>query len=216
MTKVTAIIPAFNETATIGEVVHILMSSPDIEQVLVISDGSVDQTAFVARQAGAIVHELFPNKGKGEAMRFGLSQTDAEIVVFFDADLLCLTLEHVRLLLLPVITGKRMMNVGLMDRGSLLTALFAHLPLISGQRAMKREVFEGVPSRFLRGFMVETALNYFCRSRKYSYGSVKLSGLSIIRKYEKVGFTRAVLQYIRMFYQIVMAMVIVRISPRPL
>lgn len=210
MKKVTAIVPAFNEEETIAEVVRILKSSPSIHEVMVVSDGSTDKTADLARAAGAHVHELFHNRGKGEAVRYGVSKTDADIIAFFDADLLGLTREHVSLLLFPVLTGERMMHVGLRDRGSRLTALTAHLPLISGERAMKREVFEGVPPTFLKGFMVESALNYFCRSRNYSYGSVKLSGLSIRRKYQKVGFPRAVLQYSRMFFQISKAMILVR------
>lgn len=212
MTKVTAIIPAFNEATTIGQVVNVLVSSPDIHEVLVVSDGSTDETVRVARQAGATVYELFPNRGKGEAMRYGVSKTDAEIVVFFDADLIGLTQEHVEELVSPVVNGERMMNVGLRDRGPILTALTRHLPLISGERAMQRFVIEGVPSRCLKGFMVESALNSFCRLRKYSYGSVKLSGLSIRRKYQKVGMRRAVLQYARMVFHIVKGMIIVRYS----
>lgn len=212
MKKVTAIIPAYNEERTIAQVVRPLKASPSIQEVLVISDGSTDHTAAVARAAGAFVHEIFPNRGKGEAMRYGVAQTDADIIVFFDADLIGLTTEHVEQLVMPVVSGAQSMNVGLRDRGRFVTALTKHLPLISGERAMQRAVFEGVPSRFLKGFMVETALNYFCRSRRLRVESVKLTGLTIRRKYQKVGIPRAVLQYIRMSYQIVKAMIVVRLA----
>lgn len=212
MTRVAAIIPAYNEEPTIGQVVRILTSSPYVHQVLVVSDGSTDRTVDLARAAGATVYEVFPNQGKGEAMQRGVHETNAEILVFFDADLIGLTTEHVEQLVSPVISGELRMNIGLRDRGRFVTALTKHLPLISGERAMQRVVFEGVPSRFLKGFMVETALNYFCRSRRLRYGSVKLTGLTIRRKYQKVGFLRAVLQYARMAFQIVKAMIIVRFT----
>jgi hypothetical protein len=210
--KVAAIIPAFNEESTIGQVVRILKSSPCLHEVLVISDGSTDQTAQFAREAGAVVHEIFPNRGKGEAMRYGVCQTDAEVIVFFDADLFHLTFQHVEALVSPVVDGTSVMQSGLRDRGFVLTALTKHLPLISGQRAMRRFVMEGVPARYLKGFMVEVALNYYCRSRKLRTGVVKLTGLAIRRKDQKVGLPRAVLQYIHMDAQIVKAMVVVRVA----
>ncbi|MFA4845170.1 MAG: glycosyltransferase [Patescibacteria group bacterium] len=210
MNKVAAIIPAYNEELTIAQVVSVLKVSPSIQEVIVISDGSTDNTAKIARDVGATVFEIFPNGGKGEAMRYGLTQTKADIIAFFDADLLGLTQNHVDQLVSRVVSGERMMNIGLRDRGRLVTALTAHLPLISGERAMRRCVFEAVPSRFLKGFMIESALNYYCRSSRLRYGSVKLKGLTIRRKYQKVGFPRAVLQYARMSYQIVKAMILVR------
>ena len=212
MKNVTAIIPAYNEEITIAQVVATLKASSCIQEILVITDGSTDRTAEIAREAGATVHELFPNGGKGEAMCYGVVQSGAPIIAFFDADLLYLTPEHVEQLVTPVVRGERAMNVGLRDRGVLVTALTAFLPLISGERAMQRSVFEGVPKRFLRGFMVEVALNYYCRARGLRLGFVKLRGLSIRRKYQKVGLSRAVLQYGRMIFQIVQAMVIVRVA----
>ncbi|MBI5794251.1 glycosyltransferase [Candidatus Uhrbacteria bacterium] len=212
MTKVTAIIPAYDEEVTIGTVVSVVKASPFIQEVIVVSDGSSDRTGHVARAAGARVHELFPNSGKGEAMRFGVTQTDAPIVVFFDADLIGLNVDHIERLVAPVVDGACAMNVGLRDRGRWITSLTKHLPLISGERAMQRSVFEGVPGRFLHGFMIESALNYFCRSRGAVLCAVKLPGLTIRRKYQKVGILRAVLQYARMSYQIVKAMVVVRVA----
>ncbi len=209
---VTAIIPAYNEETTIAQIVTTLRSSPYVSEVRVISDGSIDQTADRARQAGAIVHEIHRQGGKGEAMLHALTHTDAPIVAFFDADLRGLNTEHVEQLVLPVLNGSRVMNIGLRDRGSWVTAITGHLPLISGERVLYRSVMEHIPAQYLRGFMVEASLNYFCRSHGLAYGAVKLRGLSMRRKYEKVGYGRAVLQYIRMFFQVVKAMIIVRVA----
>ena len=210
--KVTAIIPAYNEEATIAHVVKVLLSSAYVSEVFVISDGSSDQTAERARAAGARVHEIPRQGGKGEAMLHALIHTPASIVAFFDADLHGLTAAHVEQLVLPVLNGSRVMNVGLRDRGRWVTALTRHLPLIAGERVMLRSIIEHTPAQYVKGFMVEASLNYYCRSHGLAYGAVELTSLKIRHKYEKVGWPRAVLQYVGMFFQVAKAMGLVRVA----
>ncbi len=210
MTSVTAIIPALNEQETIGEVVRVIKSSPLVGEVIVVSDGSTDETSARAQEAGARVFDLPINQGKGGAMAHGLAQTDAGIIFFADADLRGLTVDHIEQLIRPVMSGARFMNVGLRDRGP-LTPLTAHLPLISGERVLKREVIERINPRLLHGYMIESALNYSCRSRKLAYGSVVLRGLTIRRKYEKVGWRRAIPQYVKMSFEIAKSIMMVRL-----
>ncbi len=210
--RVAAIVPAYNEESTVADVVRTLLSSSCVSEVIVVSDGSTDRTAEVARAAGAVVHEISQNGGKGAAMFAGVARTDAPVIAFFDADLIGLTGDHVERLVLPVLSGSRVMNVGIRDRGPLVSRLAAHGPLIGGERAMLRRVIEGVPPELAAGFMVETALNYFCRTRKLPYGTVFLPGLGIRRKYQKVGWRRAVVQYAAMSAQIAQATLAVRIA----
>lgn len=210
---VAAIVPAYNEQETIASVVRTLASSPLIGEVIVISDGSTDRTAEVAKSAGAdLVRQLPIKGGKGAAMLHGVTVTKAPVIVFFDADLRGLTEDHVERLLLPVLSGARSMNVGLRDKGPLLTPFIRFLPLIGGERAMRREVIERVPPQFLQGFMAESALNYHCRSRRLHYGGVNLEGLSMRRKFEKVGVAKSIREYLHMTWQIVKAMTVVRIA----
>lgn len=210
--RIAAIVPAYNEEQTIVRVVTPLLQSSQVDEVLVISDGSTDRTAEFARQAGASVYEISNRRGKGEAMLYAFTHTDADVLAFFDADLRGLTCVHVAELLQPVLNGSRLMNVGLRDQGRFFTKLSWFLPLLSGQRALLRSVIQELPPCYIKGFMIEASLNYLCRSRGFSYGAVLLKGLSIRRKYEKIGWPRAVLQYMKMFYQVAQAMVIVRIA----
>jgi glycosyltransferase involved in cell wall biosynthesis len=212
MVNITAVIPARNEEQTIATVVRTIKMSPLINQVMVISDGSSDATARLSREAGATVYEWEHSHGKGEAMIHALQFTDAPIIAFFDADLLGLTTQHIEQLVAPVLTGERILNVGLRDRGIFVTALTFHLPLISGERVLQRSVIDGVPPPLCHGYTIESALNYYCRSRRLAYGAVKLPGLRIRKKYQKVNFMRAVLQYIRMFAQIAKTILLVRIA----
>src|SRR3989440_8875400 len=90
-------IPCFNEAARIGGTVrstldYLSAESPDAE-LIVVNDGSTDATPAIVREAlaGAKIQtrllENFPNRGKGAAVRMGLSSATKPIGVFFDADL---------------------------------------------------------------------------------------------------------------------------------
>lgn len=210
--RATAIIPAYNEEPTVGSVVEAIRSSPLIDEVIVVCDGSEDRTAEVAAAAGARVLALPKKGGKGEAMLRGVAHTDAPVILFADADLVGFTPDHVERILLPVLSGARAMNVGLRDRGPIGNWLMPRLPLVGGERALVRQVIEGVPPEHVRGFMVEAALNYYCRSRKLPYGSVALPALTIRRKIDKVGWKRGIQQYARMWFQVALAMIAVRIA----
>jgi glycosyltransferase involved in cell wall biosynthesis len=85
--RVIACIPAFNEETSISMVVA--RARPHVAEVVVVDDGSADQTAAVARQAGAtvLVHEQ--NRGKGAAIATALEYfagSGASLVIFLDAD----------------------------------------------------------------------------------------------------------------------------------
>lgn len=210
---VAAIVAAFNEEATIGPIVKTLVESRRFREVIVISDGSTDRTAEIARSNGAsLVHQLPWKHGKGSALMHGVAHTDAETLFFCDADLIGFSAEHIARVLDPVLEGKLAMCVGLRDRGGFVMKISAHLPLIGGERAMRRHVFEDIPDKYLHGFMVESALNYYCRSRRLPYGTVELHGLGIRRKMQKVGFWKGLLEYIHMDWQVIKAMVIVRFA----
>lgn len=69
---VCALIPAFNEAATIASVVTSV--TPHVAHVLVVDDGSTDETADRAQAAGAEVVRHATNQGKGHAVRTGLAR----------------------------------------------------------------------------------------------------------------------------------------------
>ena len=82
----TVIIPALNEAGCIGDLVRATLTQP-INEVVVVDNGSTDETAGVARQAGArVVSE--PRRGYGYACAAGVAATDArtEALVFIDGD----------------------------------------------------------------------------------------------------------------------------------
>jgi glycosyltransferase involved in cell wall biosynthesis len=101
--RVSFLIPAYNEEATIGEVLD-RIAQLDLEvQVIVVDDGSTDGTAAIAQAKGAMVIRQ-PNRGKGAAIRAAIPHVDGDIAVIQDADMEYDPLE-VPALIDPIVRG---------------------------------------------------------------------------------------------------------------
>lgn len=215
--KVAAIVPAYNEEANIGNVLKVLLASPELDEVIVVDDGSTDQTAQISREMGAKVIRLANNQGKGQAMREGVKATQAEIIVFLDADLIDLQLNHISLLVKPILERKTAMTIGIKERGrwkGKLAKFFVEIdPLlaIGGERAMRRFVFENLPQKLVKGFAVETALNYYCQINQLPVQYVNLKGLDIVVKEKKWGLIKGFLIRLKMMWEVSKARVLILI-----
>lgn len=85
--KIVAVVAAYNEERALGKVVQDLL--PHVSSVVVVNDGSKDNTAAVAKMAGATVISHFVNRGQGAALETGnryALKIGADIIVHFDAD----------------------------------------------------------------------------------------------------------------------------------
>ncbi|MBV9485965.1 MAG: glucosyl-3-phosphoglycerate synthase [Frankiaceae bacterium] len=115
--RVAVVLPALNEERTIGTIVNAIREDlatgvgPLVDDIVVVDNNSTDLTAEVATAAGARViqcGDIFPDlpfrRGKGEAMWRGVAATDADLVVFVDADLESFDSQFVVALLGPLLT----------------------------------------------------------------------------------------------------------------
>ena len=88
--KISVILPAFNESLTIGNVISDLIRSLDQiglpYEIIVVDAGSVDLTGEMAKEVGAKVISLANNRGKGYALRKGLNEASGDLIVTMDAD----------------------------------------------------------------------------------------------------------------------------------
>lgn len=202
--SVVVIIPAYNEEATIAAVIRTAREVEEVDQVIVISDGSTDRTAQVAREAGADCIELEQNVGKGGALKAGIDRADAEIFVFLDADLIGLKSEHIRQLLRPVYDDEADMTIGLFEGGRLTTDLAQVVaPYLSGQRAVKREVLQAVSGLDMARFGVEVAIHRYIRDHRVRVVEVILPHVTHRMKEEKLGILRGFLARMKMYWEIV-------------
>jgi glycosyltransferase involved in cell wall biosynthesis len=82
----SVIVPAFNEAASIGPLVTALRTAADWAEILVVDDGSRDDTAERARTAGARVIRHPYNKGNGAAVKSGIRNATGSFILIIDAD----------------------------------------------------------------------------------------------------------------------------------
>ena len=116
----SVIIPAFNEARTIRQVVEAVKEIPIDTEIIVVNDGSTDETSEILEQMRdepkLKILQCAENRGKGGAIRLGLEQITGEFVVIQDADLelcprdLMLIIETLQKGIAKVVYGSRFLN----------------------------------------------------------------------------------------------------------
>ena len=111
-TSIAVIVPAQNEAATIGAVLDAVRQSGSlVDDLVVVDDHSNDDTATVAVHHRARVVKLRGASGKGEAMAAGLAATNAELIVYLDADVLTPLGDFVPRLVQPLLSDQEIQLV---------------------------------------------------------------------------------------------------------
>jgi glycosyltransferase involved in cell wall biosynthesis len=188
--RTTAIVAAYNEEDTLGDVLRALTASPLISEIIVVSDGSTDRTVEIARSFDVKTIALRENCGKGCAMRVGVDHATNDVLFFVDADMYNVTQEQIAALVLPVVGDECDMNIGVRHRGEVLDFLHLRMqcgPVLSGIRVMKREVFETVPPQYMERFKIEAALNCFASHAGFRQQHTVIYGLKHVIKESKRG-----------------------------
>jgi glycosyltransferase involved in cell wall biosynthesis len=190
--KIVLILPAYNEELTLSDtIVDFHKALPDAE-IWVINNASTDKTEQVAREVfrtsgckGGVLNEDRP--GKGNAVRFGFSEIEADVYVLADADM-TYPAEQVHQLIEPVLAGRADMVVG--DRHSaghyaaenkrllhgfgnrLVRALVNRLfkaglhDIMSGYRVFNRRFVKNYPI-LVTGFEIETDMTLHALDKKF-------------------------------------------------
>jgi len=161
---ITTIIPVYNESQGIRRVLEIVCQYAPIQEIIVVDDGSTDDSVQTVVQAQVwdnrvrlITHS--ENRGKGQAVYSGLQSTQADLILMLDADLRGLRVQHLEELVLPVVVDGLDMTIGIF-RGGRFYSDFSHwaTPWLSGQRCLWREHLEKICWKAAEGYGLETAI----------------------------------------------------------
>lgn len=214
--RVVAIIPAYNEERDIAGVLRELCSYAGFREVIVVDDGSSDATAQIAATfpVRLIRHET--NRGKGAAMQSGVAATDAETLFFCDADMRGLSHAMLDAVLAPVLSGETDMVIAMRNwRMYYASFVISMLPILGGQRALTRALWEKIPQKYRERFMVETALNFYARYWGNGYHYTVVPGLKQTIKEKKRGLLKGLRARLTMIGEVALAQIRLQFAEVP-
>ena len=202
--KVTAVIPAYNEATRIGRVLMPLKASALVDEIIVIDDGSKDETSLVARRYDVSVIELPVNRGKAAALDEGVKFARNDVLLFLDADLIGLETQHIDKMILNYFEYRVDMVIGVFKNGRLNTDLSQKFsPYLSGQRVLRKELWSHLRKQHKLDFGVEMALTKVAIKKGFKRKIVELDGVTHVMKEEKRGFSQGFVDRLKMYSDIV-------------
>ena len=228
---VIALVTAYNEEKTIGNVLDVLKKCPTVDRIQVVDDGSNDATRQIAQQKEVPVITL-PNRiPVGKAIIHHLSNIPEKVcsLLWCDADLINLSVEHIESILENLNKNDVAMSIGCKDHFAFLpfpiSTIFPlwvinkSLPVftffdfyLGGERAIHKEVFEKAIqySNLSTGYGIIILLNLYCSKFDRGYVATFLPKLTHREKYQKWGW-KGFLEIIPQMFQFIIAHIKIRI-----
>lgn len=187
--RISCLIPAYNEAARIGTVLDAALHHPLIDEVIVIDDGSTDDTARIAARTGVRLLHMARNGGKTRALAAGIALSRGDTLLFLDADLTGLTAQDLTRLILPVASGRADTSISLRRNAPWLWRWIG-LDYISGERIVPRALLAPHIDRLatLPRFGVEVYLNSLWIAARLRIAVVRWDGVDSPSKVSKRGF----------------------------
>lgn len=203
--KVSAIISAFNEQPRISKVLVPLMRSKLVSEIIVVDDGSTDDTSKeVAKFRKVILIRNRRNFGKYAAMNIGIKNAHGNIILCLDSDLNNLTTEIIDKLIFPVMNNQAELSLGYRKGFSLFKYIyFLAEPYLTGERCFKKNDYTSITRKYkLKNFQIEVAMNKYFLDNKKKIAVATCDKLTQTMKFQKYGMLKGGWNDLAMTYSI--------------
>ncbi len=191
--ETAVVLPCYNEERRVGRVLRVLRSIEPLTQIVVVDDGSTDQTAKAAalwlRPKDKLLR-LERNNGKAQALWSALPYIASKWVLFLDADLSGLSVEHLEALCMPVWQADAQMGVAVLGERAPWVRWVRYLGgRISGQRCLSlRSALFLLRELRHSGYGVEIGLTVYAALHGWKVSYVVWEGVSHPLKEAKYGW----------------------------
>lgn len=187
--SIAAVIAAYNEADRIAPVLQTIVDSNLFDEVVVVDDGSTDATGKIIQTFPVHYLRNATNQGKGAAMNRGVSCTRSDIIFFCDADITGLNKAIINDIIQPVRTGTCALFIAMRNR----KLYFVHhvtalVPLLGGERAITRNLWELIPNQYKQRFKIEVAMNFYALYYDAGYKYKVFRELKQVIKEKKYGW----------------------------
>lgn len=197
--RVSCIVPAYNEGPRIRAVLETVLETPEIGEVIVVEDGSTDNTAEIVGEMTRETSKLKlirqpVNGGKTRAVVTGVRAARGDFIVLVDSDLDGLEPDDLTRLIEPVLAGSSDVSLSL-RRNAPLPWHWLGIDYISGERVMPRSLLADHGDELLRlpRFALEVYMNRLWIEARFRIAVIGWPGVSSPMKYRKKGLIKGLL-----------------------
>lgn len=191
---ISCVICAFNEAPRIAAVLAVAAAHPLLHEIIVVDDGSTDNTADIVRLFPSIkLISYRVNRGKSYAMAMGVAAAKYDLLMLLDADLNGLADQHITALATPVLSGEAEVCLSL-RQNSLAIFRALGLDFVSGERVMRKELLSEALEEIsgLPRFGIEVFMNRKIIARRLAISVAHWPEVTQSRKTEKLGYWKGI------------------------
>ncbi len=185
----SVVLPAYNEERHISQNLNVLLSIPEIDEIIVVNDGSTDNTKQIVGEFELIkvIHNK-QNLGKTASVCQGVEAATSPNIILYDADLQNMKQEYVQKMIIKYEQGCDMV---IMNKNA-APWIFRHgvktLPALSGTRVLGKKHLLKIAAGGIKSWCLETRINDYFLSHNLKIGFTEAPDVYDPRKYIKYNF----------------------------